>query len=125
MYVCMAIKLCNQEFFMVINSRLIGGLWVSKLFIHKEALILFQKWGTHLTFIVHFVGKNLPSQNIAHELEDNFYFLVKKSVSYPWRETGNNYFHHSILLFTIMMNKLELRNNFFSTSFPRGNPSKR
>ena len=28
-------------------------------------------------------------------------------------------FHHSILLFTIMVDKMELRNNFFSTSFPR------
>ena len=30
-----------------------------------------------------------------------------------------NFFHHSILLFTIMVDKLESRNNFFSTSsFP-------
>ena len=28
-------------------------------------------------------------------------------------------FHHSIILFTIMVDKIELRNNFFSTSFPR------
>ena len=27
-------------------------------------------------------------------------------------------FHHSILFFTIMVDKFELRNNFFSTSFP-------
>ena len=31
-------------------------------------------------------------------------------------------FHHSILFFTIMVDKLELRNNFFSTSLARVPP---
>ena len=34
-------------------------------------------------------------------------------------------FHHSLLLFTIMVDKLELRNDFFSTWFPRVPPLKR
>ena len=47
----------------------------------------------------------------------SFYYSQLLSTKRNWEIIS---FHHSILLFTLLVDQLELRNNFFPTSIPRG-----